>query len=71
MYGYCIFYAHATIINYTTTATTYADDTKYFIAVKANQRDLGNYVNHIEDCLMEEIFIRHWIGVHSPYVCDQ
>ena len=39
----------------------YADDTKSFIAVKANQRDLENVVNRIEDCLLE---VMEWMDAN-------
>ncbi len=40
---------------------SYADDTTYFIAVKAKQRDLGNVVNRIADCLFE---VREWMDAN-------
>ncbi len=39
-------------------STIYADDTKSFIAVKANQRDLHDAVRRIEDRLLE---VREWM----------
>ncbi len=39
----------------------YADHTKSAIAVKANQRHLGNIVNRIEECLLE---VREWMDAN-------
>ena len=41
---------------------SYDDDTKSFIAVKANQRDLHDVVHRIEGCLLE---VREWMDAKN------
>ena len=40
---------------------SYTDDTKSFIAVKTNHRDLGNVMNRVEDCLTK---VRRWMDAN-------